>query len=193
MKNSWLSHFWLTILPRTTRAAKNRVEFLKGTAFFEDFNSWELNIASSFLHERNFKANEPVFEKGQPGAALYFICKGTVSIEVTSDNLQVNKLAELEVGAFFGELALLDDSPRSATARAINDIVLLALPRSELERMLKERPLIAAPVYRSLAIMTGERLKSTIERIQKEQTNKRKRYVRRLQEMLLRQQTTVVR
>jgi CRP-like cAMP-binding protein len=174
MKTNWASFFWQAILPRKARKSKTRLDFLKATAFFEDFNSWELELAHSFLHERVFKANEPIFEKGQPGAALYFICKGSVSIEVVKENNQVKNLAEISEGSFFGELALLDDSPRSATARAIDDVVVLALPRSELERMLKERPLIAAPVYRSLAIMTGERLKSTIERIQKEQRNELK-------------------
>lgn len=170
MKTDWLSLFWQQILPKQNRVAKDRLTFLKSTAFFEEFNTWELQLAYSFLHERVFQSGEAIFEKGQPGAALYFIFSGTVSIEVQQDSQHLRRLAELPPGSFFGELALLDDSPRSATARAMTEVIALALPRAELERMMRERPLIAAPVYRSLAIMTGERLKTTINRIQKEET-----------------------
>lgn len=166
-KTDWYSFLWKVIPKKEKNKAK--LGFLKETTFFEDFSQWELDIVHDFLHERTFQAGEAIFEKGQPGAVLYFIFKGKVSIEVPSEGGSVRKLAELPEGAFFGELALLDDSPRSATARAAEDTVVLALARSELERMLQDRPLVAAPVYRSLAKITGERLKSTIERIQKEQ------------------------
>lgn len=166
-KTDWYSFLWKAIPKKEKNKAK--LSFLKETTFFEDFSQWELDIVHDFLHERIFQSGEAIFEKGQPGAVLYFIFKGKVSIEVPSEGGAVRKLAELSEGAFFGELALLDDSPRSATARAAEDTVVLALARSELERMLQDRPFVAAPVYRSLAKITGERLKSTIERIQKEQ------------------------
>lgn len=168
-KTNWLSFMWEAVAPKGVQKNQERLSFLKDTVFFKGFSQWELDLVHDFLHERSFESDEAIFEIGQPGAVLYFVFKGKVSIEVPGQDGSVRKLAELTEGAFFGELALLDDSPRSATARAAADTVVLGLARSELERMLKERPLVAAPVYRSLARITGERLVSTIRRIQKEQ------------------------
>ncbi len=166
---NWRSFLWQSIFPKTIQKNQARLSFLKETAFFQDFSQFELDLVHDFLHERVFKDDEPIFEIGQPGAVLYFVFKGKVSIEVPSQNGTVKKLAELTERSFFGELALLDDAPRSATARAIGETTVLGLARAELESMLKERPLVAAPVYRSVARITGARLVSTIERIQKEQ------------------------
>lgn len=172
-KTDWLSFFWQKLPKKSNQKNKGKLVFLRETLFFEDFSQWELSLVQDFLYERTFQEGEAIFEIGQPGAVLYFIFKGRVSIEVPSAE-SIRKLAELSDGAFFGELALLDDSPRSATARAATEVVVLALTRAELERMLKDRPLAAAPVYKSLAKITGNRLKSTIDRIQKEQNTQLK-------------------
>lgn len=172
-QSDWLDVFWKAITPKGQNKSKARRHFLRETAFFQGFSKWELDTVTEFLHERNFAPGEAIFEKGHPGATVYFVLTGKVSIEVPSEFGGAKRLAELGEHAFFGELALLDDSPRSATARAIEDTLVLALARSELERMVQERPLVAAPVYRSLARITADRLKSTIERIQIEQNGLR--------------------
>lgn len=166
----WFGFFWKAVSVKSVSEKKSHSSFLSSVSFFDGFSKMELKIVQDFLHERTFKEDEFVFEKGQPGAAVYFIVSGKIAIEVKSENGSVRHIADLHEGSFFGELALLDDSPRSATARAATDLTVLVLARSELDRMLEERPLIAGSVYRNLARMTGERLKSTIERIQKEQS-----------------------
>ena len=76
------------------------------------------------------------------------------------------RLAVLESGAFFGEMALLDDTPRSANARALEPTRALALYRNDLNGLRHRHPRTACQIYRSLASMIGDRLRSTNELVQ---------------------------
>ena len=70
------------------------------------------------------------------------------------------QIALLKGGQFLGELALLDNSPRSASARALVPTVCYAFSRAELYRLQKEDPLISVEIYKNLAWVVGERLKA---------------------------------
>lgn len=168
-KYQWLSFLWQDLFKKLIVKKQDRIEFLSSTSFFHAFSPLQIGLTSEFLHQRQFAKDEFIFEVGHPGAALYFIEAGKVSIEISGDSHSGNvALAELGPGAFFGEMALLDDSPRSASARALTDVTVLAMPRSELERMLAQSPVLGGMVYKALAQITSARLKSTIERMQSE-------------------------
>ena len=70
-----------------------------------------------------------------------------------------------EVKTFFGELALLDDSPRSASAIASKTTETFAFFRTDLDRLLTAFPQIGLKVYRSLAMIIGSRLRDTNEQL----------------------------
>jgi CRP-like cAMP-binding protein len=72
----------------------------------------------------------------------------------------------LERGAFFGEMALLDDSPRSANARALEPTRTLALYRNDLNGLMHRHARTACQIYRSPASMIGDRLRSTNKLVQ---------------------------
>src|SRR5260370_14573039 len=90
-----------------------------------------MKSVSDIMFERKYDANESIFEEGQPGAALFLILDGKVAVEIFRET-STTRLAVLEKGAFFGEMALLDDTPRSATARALEQTRTLALYRNDL-------------------------------------------------------------
>jgi CRP-like cAMP-binding protein len=90
-------------------------------------------------------AGEVVFSQGDPGDALFVMVSG--SLAVMRDGA---KLRELGRGAAFGELALLDGAPRSATIEAVTDAELLRIPRDEFEALLDESPELARGVIRTL-------------------------------------------
>lgn len=71
-----------------------------------------------------FKAGEVVFRQGYPGDYAYIITDGEVEVYTEEHDGSENHLAYLGAGEMFGELALLDDRPRSASVRAKTDIVL---------------------------------------------------------------------
>ncbi len=168
-KWNWIGFFWRDIFKRAIPRERSRIDFLKSTPFFLGFSDRQIELTNEFLHERQFAKEEHIFEIGHPGAALYLIESGEIAIEIPQEKSESIRVATLAAGSFFGELALIDEAPRSASARALVDTKVLALPRSELDRMREQSPHLGAMVYRSLAQITSARLKSTLERLQNEE------------------------
>ena len=148
----------------------NKVKFLKKIPFFENLRRRQLQEVAKLVYERDYEENEHIFELGQPGAALFIIQQGEVSIEIPCKNGEIGETTQLAVLnklSFLGELALLDESPRSASARALTKTKALALFRKDLDRLGETHPDITAPIYRALATIIGNRLKATNELIDK--------------------------
>src|SRR5690349_18724782 len=95
----------------------SRNDFLKTIPFFEHLTDKQLKKMAQHLHERRYEENEYLFEVNHPGAALFIVMAGEVAIETSNDSTRT-LLAVIGPGQFLGELALLDETPRSASARA---------------------------------------------------------------------------
>lgn len=145
----------------------DRIQFLKRVPFFGELSHWQLRKVSETVFERTYEADELVFEQGQPGAALFLIMEGQIAVEYYSEQ-SVTHLATLEAGSFFGEMALLDESPRSASARAVTPARTLALYRNDLTRLIQTDSEIACLIYKVLARIVGDRLRSTNELVHSE-------------------------
>lgn len=150
---------------KRSSAEMDRIQFLKTVPFFNELSNWQLKTVSDIVFERTYETNELIFEEGQPGAALFLIMNGRVSVEIYREKFTAN-LAVLEKGAFFGEMALLDEAPRSASARALETTRALALYRNDLSRLIEKDPQTACQIYRALARIVGDRLRSTNELVQ---------------------------
>lgn len=145
----------------------DRIKFLKTVPFFNELSDRQLKTVSGILFERRYETDEFIFEEGQPGAALFLILDGKVAIEMHREN-HVTTLAILERGAFFGEMALLDETPRSANARSLERTHTLALYRNDLSQLIQNDPQTACQIYRALAHMVGDRLRSTNQLMESE-------------------------
>src|SRR5213075_1917892 len=143
----------------------DRVQFLKTVPFFDQLSNRQLKSVSDIIFERTYETNESIFEEGQPGAALFLILDGKIAIEICRET-STTCLAVLDRGAFFGEMALLDETPRSATARALERTRTLALYRNDLNGLVHRDAKAACQIYRSLAGMIGDRLRLTNELVQ---------------------------
>lgn len=164
MKPKAKSLYWINpFAKRPVTEKQQRLAFLKKFSFFRQLSNREIEKVSNILYERHYQKGEYVFEINQPGAALFLIQSGEVNIEIPFENGHAGHLATLKAGDFLGELALLDDSPRSASARATAPTLALALFRSDLNHLLKVEPEVTAQIFRSLASVVGERLKATNE------------------------------
>ena len=156
------SRLWDTILLRDHRNdAREMLAFLRAFPLFRSLSKRELRSIAAIIHKRDYQEGEYIFRKGQPGAAMFIIRAGEVEIIDHDGQDQETTLATLGADAFFGELALLDDSPRSATARARTTTEIYALFRTDLDRLMGAIPQIGLQVYRSLAQIIGSRLKET--------------------------------
>jgi len=143
----------------------DRIQFLKTVPFFDRLSNRQLKTVSDIMFERSYDSDESIFEEGQPGAALFLILEGKIAIEIYRET-STTRLAVLESGAFFGEMALLDDTPRSANARALEPTQTLALYRNDLNDLAHRDAKTACQIFRSLAGTIGDRLRLTNELVQ---------------------------
>lgn len=121
-------------------AASTASEALKSVPFFANLSQVDANALAERLVVRRFGTDQIIFHLGDPAGLLYIISSGKVKISHSSVEGQEAVLAILGAGDFFGELALLDDSPRSATAEAIELTETLTLHRDEFLSFLDNNP-----------------------------------------------------
>ncbi|HUR59496.1 MAG TPA: cyclic nucleotide-binding domain-containing protein [Opitutaceae bacterium] len=100
---------------------------------------------------RTFRAGEIIFSSGDWGDGIYLIKTGRVRITAVLDNNASRTLATFHPGDFFGEMSVIDDAPRSATAQAETDTQALFLGREELLRMLEQNPHLALNLVREFS------------------------------------------
>jgi uncharacterized membrane protein len=124
---------------------------------FEGLTPDDLEHLAHKLVERKLAGGAMVFDQGDAGAEMYIVAKGHVNIHLPGENSRRVSLKDISVGEYFGELALFDDKPRSASALATTDAVLLELNRDTLSTYLERRPRAAMAILRTMA----ERLRQT--------------------------------
>ena len=129
-------------------------------SLFVDLNRREMKIVDGFMHERNYLKNEIIFDEGEEGQAIYFIRSGQVLI--CRQGQTEKPIATLERGNFFGELALLDDAPRSAQARAGENCTLAVFFRGDFLNLMHSHALIASKIALQLARHLGVRLRGAV-------------------------------
>jgi len=116
------------------------VERLRGCALFAQARPEVLAEVARALRRRRFRRNEVIFHQGDPGDSLHVIASGAVKIVLPSAEGEEAIIATLREGDFFGELALLDGAPHSATATALEPAETLMLPRTVFHDLLDRDP-----------------------------------------------------
>ena len=124
---------------------------------FEGLDESDTTELASSLVERRVSAGQVVFEAGDAGATMYIVAEGIVNVYLPGDSATRVSLADLGVGKVFGEVALFDDMPRSASVSAVQDTLLLELERQHLTAYLQRRPKAALAILRTLS----DRLRQT--------------------------------
>ncbi len=123
---------------------------LQQVPFFADLNQEELGEFLTRLVPRRFSSGQIIFHHGDPGGLLYIIRKGKVKITYSTLDGQEALLAILGEDDFFGELALLDEAPRSATAEALEPTETLTLHREDFIRFIRNNPDFSLHVLQTL-------------------------------------------
>jgi CRP/FNR family cyclic AMP-dependent transcriptional regulator len=127
-------------------SAKEWAAVLAEVPLFASLSSRHLRRVAGLARLKRFERGVPVVVAGRPGDAFYVILDGEVSVGVPG-----RRRTRLGPGEYFGEMALLDGSPRSATVTAERDVLLLEIGRSAFARLLKEEPAITLALLKSLA------------------------------------------
>lgn len=155
-----MNALWQNIFRNRRKTALPVRDIIRAVPLFEGLSARELQMVERILHDRQYRMGEPVFIQGDPGVGMYVIAEGTVEI---SDSHCPAPLAELQQGDFFGELSLMDDSPRSASAVARTECRLLCIFRPDLMDLINRYPRLGVNILLRLAGTIGERLRKTNE------------------------------
>ena len=126
-----------------------RLKLLGTVPLFAGLTRRQLGKLLVKFFEKEYLPGETIFMEGEPGKALFIILVGTVSI-CRAFNKGEEVLATLNPGAYFGELALIDDQPRFASARAAEASRLLILYRSDFEDLMEGQRTLAIQVMSNL-------------------------------------------
>jgi CRP-like cAMP-binding protein len=140
---------------------EDRKEVLRSIPLFQALTDRDLAEIAELLIERRFKARATVFEEGTVGEYMYVIREGQVKVSKMSDDGREKVLEILGPGDFVGEMALLDQSLRSASVKSVSDCVLLALSRNDFMALLRRNPEIALELIREQT----RRLRETDEEV----------------------------
>ncbi|MCS6814413.1 MAG: cyclic nucleotide-binding domain-containing protein, partial [Cyanobacteria bacterium] len=126
----------------------NRILFLKTVALLNTLSLDDLLLVDQMLNHQDFLAGEVIFHEGSYEDTLYIVYQGQVRI---LKQLTQQHLALLKPGEYFGDMALLNDAPRSATAIADTDCTLLTLGRNDFESLIAQRPELLLHMCRVLS------------------------------------------
>ena len=121
------------------------VFLLKAVPLFSDLSGEQLLPLTDIVQQVHVEQGELVFAEGEPGDHLYVIVEGEVDVLNGGE-----RRASLRVKECFGEMALLDASPRSASCRAHTNLELLAIARDDFQDLLDLHPALARGVIRVL-------------------------------------------
>lgn len=122
---------------------------------FERFDEAERAVLAAQLDEVEFKAGETIFQRGDPGGAIFIVAEGEVEIFIEDSTGHRIVFETAKRGDFFGELSLLDGDPRSASAQAHLHTKALRVDRQDLEFLFTRHPTAAMDI---LAVI-GRRLR----------------------------------
>jgi CRP-like cAMP-binding protein len=126
---------------------------LERTSLFNGLSTGHLEMIAAQMRRRHYDAGQTVFSEGDAARALFVVEAGEVQIRVEAPTDEEIILAQLGPGDAFGELALFDDAPRSASAVAVVESTLFSLDRDNFLAVLDAEPALVRAVLASLAAM----------------------------------------
>lgn len=143
-----------TLSPRQRR--------LQNTPLFRSLKPLEIKLVDGLMHERRYLPDEIVFDEGEEGQALYVVMSGHLQISRGQDGAR-HVVNQLEPGSFFGDLALLDNSPRSAQVRATEACELAVFFRDDFLALMETDAVIGYKISLALARHIGQRLRNFLD------------------------------
>ena len=137
------------------------LQLLENLYLFKGLGQSELSLVEEISELKFYRAGESIFSQSDTADSFYVIQHGSVSIDQSEDDENSVQVATLGTGSHFGEMALLDNEPRSASASAISDSDLVRIGYEPMMQLLSSNPQIEIHFYRELSKFLCSRLRFT--------------------------------
>src|SRR5258708_27429304 len=132
-------------------------QMLGSVPIFQLLDDSELAELAAHIDEMSYRANQTIFKAGDPGINMQILLQGKVQTYLTDDDGKQIVVSEIGKGEMFGELSLLDNEPRSASAVALEPTLTLIIDRDDLIRLFSRKPEAALDIMATL----GSRIRKT--------------------------------
>lgn len=152
------SSFWENLFKTPTEKSELE-EVLLSMPPFKNLSNKNIKLLMKVIHNRIYTANEYIFFQGDPGIGLYLIISGEILITEENDGKRFD-LAMLTRGDFFGELALLDEEKRSASAIALKDSQLAVIFKPDLDEFVETHSKEGIQILRGISQIIATRLRN---------------------------------
>ncbi len=139
------------------------LEKLKDSRLFAEMSDSEIDLLTKVFQEKKMPAGTTVFIENMPGESLYLVRRGTVQISKMIAEGDEQTLVVLGAEDSFGEMAVLDGAPRSATARVLEDATLLSIKRGDFEDLCEKKPALALKLMRNIIRIFSQRIRENNE------------------------------
>ena len=140
-------------------------QFLKNAYFFRDLNDGELGIVLEACHQTSCNPQEVIFEEGSSAERFYIVMEGEVEVWKDFRDTERDLLAVHGKGHLFGEMALIDDLPRSATVVARDLTRLLYIERKDFYRIIRENSSVALSVMKSVSLVVRKSNQTYVDKL----------------------------
>ena len=129
----------------------DKMLFLKRVSLFAEMSMEQIRVLTSHLEEQHFLPGEVIIYEGDFSQELYILVSGRVRIVKDYGGSHERTLALLTPGEFFGDMAIFESAPRSATAVAEEEAELLALGPEKFKQTIYQKPEMAFEIFRELS------------------------------------------
>ncbi|NKB70877.1 MAG: cyclic nucleotide-binding domain-containing protein [Candidatus Latescibacteria bacterium] len=153
--------FWGNLFRRSAPHQQDLQALLRQVPVFADLTQRELRKMASILHRRRYAAEESIVREGEQGVGMYVILSGRVEVLQVGHDGAMQLLATFGPGDFFGEQALLDETPRTASVVALEACQALGFFRTDLLDLIEGQPRLGLKIVMRISQMISVRLRHT--------------------------------
>lgn len=151
----------------------DQIALLRETPVFEQLDADDLRIIAQHLIELDFEAGDLVFREGAPGSYICFVIEGALQVSKrTPDGADV-PIAEIGPGRSVGEMSIIDGLTCSATVTAQGRTAVLALTRTDFDRLVETTPRLGAEIFKGISRLLSISLRKTSEDLAAERSRGR--------------------
>jgi CRP-like cAMP-binding protein len=140
------------------------ITFLLETPMFEKLDPSEIMEIIHIVEIEQYQAGDTIFSEGDAGDAWFVLYRGAVEV-LKHGTTGEKKIIELGPQSCFGEISILDGSPRSASIHATEDSVLFRVPRDAFAELVESDHLVAYKLLQHMAVLLAERQRNTTLRL----------------------------
>ncbi|MEI7812726.1 MAG: cyclic nucleotide-binding domain-containing protein [Ignavibacteria bacterium] len=153
-QNSFLSNLF-----KIRSEKEDLFELLHTIPPFAELSNKEIEQLYHIMHDRVYAPHEYIFYQSDPGIAFYIIQEGEVEVLTTNEEARIHRIAYYKKGDFFGEMALLDDARRFASAIALKESKLLVIFKPDLDEYIEKFPKKGIKILKGISQIFALRLR----------------------------------